>query len=328
MRITRYRPSPPSGGSTDFLKREWPVKLDNWTTTADLNPIYADLRAHDLETCVAEHEAFGFTVVPPEKVAPPEFHARLRQGLLDVHQRRGGRRIDPQDINTARLDDPSVARKPLDAHWQLLGEDRVFEEALMNPVVLAMARYILGKNVILSDMLGLLKQEDETPTHLLHTDQHGTPPPLPQYAQVLNITWTLTDYTRDNGSVAIVPGSHRFGRMPAPYERDFLKNDAPVPAIPVECPAGSLIIWGGTTWHGAFPRRAPGIRANLIMVFNRSYLKQIRDFGATTPQEVIDRNPPEFGRLLGLESPYPFDIKGPDPKKVPALIEAGRTPWS
>jgi ectoine hydroxylase-related dioxygenase (phytanoyl-CoA dioxygenase family) len=198
----------------------------------------------------------------------------------------------------------------------------------MNGVVVTLARYLCGKSVILSDMLGMLKQKDDTPTHLLHTDQHGTPPPLPQYAQVLNITWTLTDYTRDNGAVAIVPGSHRFGRMPASYEKDFLKKDALVPAIPVECEAGSLIVWGGTTWHGSFPRVSPGIRMNLIMVFNRAYMKQIRDFPATTPKEVLDRNTPEFARLLGFESPYPFDVKGPDSKKVMPFIEAGRTPWS
>jgi len=53
------------------------VKLDNWETTADLNPIYADVRALGLEQNIAEHDAFGFTIVPPEKVAPPEFQDRL-----------------------------------------------------------------------------------------------------------------------------------------------------------------------------------------------------------------------------------------------------------
>jgi hypothetical protein len=38
------------------------MKLGNWATTADLNATYADLRAFNLERCVAEHDAFGFTV--------------------------------------------------------------------------------------------------------------------------------------------------------------------------------------------------------------------------------------------------------------------------
>ena len=190
------------------------MKLENWETTPELNEIYADVRANDLEQCVAELDAFGFTVIPPEKVAPAEFHARLRDAILAVHERRLGTSDVPGE-------------RPLATHWSLLGEDLVFEEAVMNPVVYAMARYLCGASVLLSDAIGLVKRADPMPTHMLHIDQAATPPPLPQYLQLVNITWALTDYTRANGAVAIVPGSHRFGRMPLPYEENFLANDAP-----------------------------------------------------------------------------------------------------
>ena len=40
-----------------------------------------------------------------------------------------------------------------------------------------------------------------------------------------------------------------FGRVPMPYEANFLAEGAPVKAIPVEAPAGSLIVWaGGAIW--------------------------------------------------------------------------------
>ena len=74
------------------------MKLENWESTADLNDIYADIRANDLEQCVAELDAFGFTVLPPEKVAPPEFHQRLRQAILDVHERRTAHKIDADGL--------------------------------------------------------------------------------------------------------------------------------------------------------------------------------------------------------------------------------------
>ena len=138
---------------------------------------------------------------------------------------------------------------------------------------------------------------------MLHTDQHGTPPPLPQYPQFLNVTWTLTDYDRANGPLAIVPGSHRFGRRPDPYEADHLKHDALVPAIPVEVKAGSLIVWGGTTWHGSYPRTAPGVRLTIVMAFCRSYMKTIQDLKASIPPEVFGRNSDEFARFLGKKAP-------------------------
>ncbi len=98
----------------------------------------------------------------------------------------------------------------------------------MNPAVHTLARYFLGKSVIVSEMLTLLKQADPVPTHMLHTDQHGTPPPLPAYPQFLNVTWALTDYTKANGALAIVPGSHRFGHKPEVfYENDSTSRTTP-----------------------------------------------------------------------------------------------------
>ncbi len=307
------------------------MKLDKWLTTADLNDIYADIRRLDLERCVAEHDAFGFTMVPPEEVAPAAFFERLRAAMLEVHYRRTGQRINPEDLATGDLEE-ALDRHPstltfAQPQWKLLGEDPVFEEALMNPVVLALARYFLGKSVIVSEILGLLKQTDPTRSLMLHTDQHGTPPPLPQYPQFLNVTWALTDYTKANGAVAIVPGSHRFGRKPEPYEADHLKNDALVPAIPVECPAGTLIVWGGTTWHGSYPRTAPGIRMSIVMTFARSYMMPIQDLKSSIPPEIFARNGREFARLLRVESAYPIG-DGPDKAKTDALVNAGRTPWS
>ncbi len=292
------------------------MKLENWESTADLNGIYADIRANGLEQNLAELDAFGFTVVPPQAVAPAAFHTRLREAILAVHRRRTGSDDVPGD-------------RPLSTHWSLLGEDPVFEEALMNPVVYAMARYLCGKSVLLSDAIALVKRADETPTHMLHVDQAAVPPPMPQYLQLINITWALTDYTRENGAVAIVPGSHRFGRMPLPYEENFLANDAPVRAWPVECEAGSLIIWGGTTWHASFPRSAPGLRVNLIMAFCRSYMKQVRDFRREIPPHVLERNGAEFAQLIGMDALYPIDAEqGTDPKKVKAFTGAGRNPWA
>jgi ectoine hydroxylase-related dioxygenase (phytanoyl-CoA dioxygenase family) len=292
------------------------MKLENWETTEDLNPIYADIRANGLEQCVAELDAFGFTVIAPDKVAPAEFHARLRDAILAVHKRRTGSTEVP-------------GNRPLSTHWSLLGEDPVFEEAVMNPAVYTMARYLCGRSVLLSDAIALVKRADPTPTHMLHIDQAGTPPPLPPYQQVINVTWALTDYTRENGAVAIVPGSHRFGRMPMPYEENFLGNEAPVKAVPVECEAGSLIIWGGTTWHASFPRTAPGHRVNLIMAFCRGYMKQVRDFRREIPPHVLARNGPEFAQILGMNTLYPIDPKeGTDPKKVAAFTGTGRNPWA
>jgi ectoine hydroxylase-related dioxygenase (phytanoyl-CoA dioxygenase family) len=299
------------------------MQIDDWESCPELTEIYQDIRKYDLVENVAELDAFGFTVVPPEKVAPPEFQDRLKQAILDVHERRTGQTVADIENGTTGVEGP------LAGHFGILMEGRPFEEAVLNPAVYALARYQCGQSVVLSDMLCLLKNQDPTPTHLLHTDQHGTPPPLPQYPQVTNITWVQTDYTADNGPVAIVPGSHRFGRRPRPYEADFLAADAPVKAIPVEAPAGSLIVWGGTTWHGSFPRKAAGLRINLIMVFCRSYMRPIHDFRDEVGEGFFDRNPPEMADLLALNHPYPFrGHEFPPNEHVQRFIHSGTNQWA
>jgi hypothetical protein len=299
------------------------MEIRDWDTTKELSEIYRDVRKLGLEQNIAEHDAFGFTVVPPEKVGPPAFSQRLLEAILTYHERRTGQHIGLEDLGTASLE----GDKPIEIHLGLIGEDPIFEEALNNPAVLALARYFCGRSVLLSDAIAIMKRRDDTPSHLLHIDQAGAAPPLPPFPQLLNITWPLTTYTRENGPIAIVPGSHRFGRLPQPYETDFLRPDAPVKGAPIECEPGSLIVFGGTTWHAAFPRTAPGLRVTFVMTFCRPFMKQMRDF-RNISREILARNPPEFARLLGADALFPMNRDDPGtPEQFESFRAAGRNPW-
>jgi ectoine hydroxylase-related dioxygenase (phytanoyl-CoA dioxygenase family) len=211
-----------------------------------------------------------------------------------------------------------------------LFEDKVFQEAVLNPAVYALARYMCGKSAILGEFAAFLKNQDPTPTHPLHVDQVGTPPPMPSYAQTVNMTWTLTDFTLENGTTSIVPGSHRFGRAPLAYESDFLAENAPVPAIPIDAPSGSLIVYG-PAWHGAYPRSAPGVRLNVFMLFVRSYMRPLHDYRAECPAEIIAANPPEFAELIGMSSVYPTTGLADLPNATPDImrfVRSGMSPWA
>jgi ectoine hydroxylase-related dioxygenase (phytanoyl-CoA dioxygenase family) len=121
----------------------------------------------------------------------------------------------------------------------------------------------------------------------LHADQ----PMNDADAVLCNATYLLTDYTTSNGALCFVPGSHRHRRQPLPAE-DFsfdgmtfaeayahvdkggeLETRPPAGAVAVEAPAGSLVVWHGNTWHGAFARTEPGLRVNLILVFAKPFLE-------------------------------------------------------
>src|SRR5690349_13240247 len=120
------------------------MKLADWESSADVNDIYADVRKLGLEANVSELDAFGFTVIPPELVAPREFHDELREALLAVHEQRTGQKIS--DLNAGT----TGTSGPLSAHHILMADNPIFPRALMNPVLYAMARYLCGHSVVLS----------------------------------------------------------------------------------------------------------------------------------------------------------------------------------
>jgi ectoine hydroxylase-related dioxygenase (phytanoyl-CoA dioxygenase family) len=184
----------------------------------------------------------------------------------------------------------------------MLFENPLFEKAMMHGPVLALVTYLLGESCRFDSMTGIVKTPSDE--HLaLHADLIGTPAPFPPYEEVVNATWMLTDYNAENGATCFVDGSHLRRRAPSPEEAVDLELFKPI-----EAPAGSVVIWGGRTWHGAVPRSAPGVRVSLLSYYTRWYIRTFSD-QREKPQptaEMIDRNSPRFRRLMGLD-PMPFD---------------------
>ncbi len=144
----------------------------------------------------------------------------------------------------------------------------------------------------------------------LHTDTHGVPSPLPEWAQLVNISWLLTDYTdQEDGPTVLVPGSHRFGRIPRTDEANWWEENAPVQPVPLVGRAGSLAIW-----HGSRPRNNPGMRITLPFIYGRSYLQPIHTWSETVAvgdnAKAVAKYP-ELNDVLGLWHPYPTDRDGP-----------------
>jgi hypothetical protein len=267
--------------------------------------IMANIRRLELERNVFELDMQGYTVVAPDRAGPPGFADRLRKRILEISEERAG---FPPDLETGASHAGFSARgQTLNC---ILPEDPVFQEVVVNPIQLALMDYLLGEHCILGGMSACVKGPSEG--HVpLHTDQH-TPQPYPAYAQTANCTWTLTPYTVDDGCLAMAPGSHKFCRMPKPFEGLEL-------AVPVEVPAGSLIVWHGNQWHGAYPRTNPGLRINLLQYYQRPYLVVLDDLSGVTP-EMLVRNGPRFARLMGDFLPWGFRGDGiPHDKAIEAF---------
>ena len=280
----------------------------------DADAILLEARRLGIQRHLLELHTYGVTVIPPETVGSPELIERLREAILRVIAERHDLTV-PDDWQTHS--EPWGGPKS----WCWLFEDESFIEAALHPVARCIAQFMCGRTVVLQGTPVIIKtkgtpgRNDPEGYLNLHTDTHGVPSPLPEWAQLVNISWLLTDYSGpEDGPTVLVPGSHRFGRMPRSDESKWWEDGAPVEPVPLEGKAGSIAIWHGALWHGSRPRTAPGMRITLPYVYGRSYLQTIHMWSEVVAEgdnaKLVDKYP-ELRDLLGLWHPYPVDRDGP-----------------
>ena len=116
------------------------MDISQYGTSPHVDPLMQELEDYGLFKHVAELEAYGMTVVPPEKMGVDEdFVERLRNGILRTCDKRNG--IEIGDYRTA-----IPAKESTGNSWLLLQEDEVFVEAATNPRMLALVRWLCGQS--------------------------------------------------------------------------------------------------------------------------------------------------------------------------------------
>ena len=268
--------------------------------------LWEDVRKYDLGEHIAEIETWGLTIIPPEKAAPPGFADRLKEAVVRFIETEDGRRPDFETGETHR-------NQILGDYHYLILHEPVFQEMLCQSVALTLLDYLLGEGAIVHANSALCKGPHDPPPDGgelvlgLHTDNQLLPGPFHSFAEFCNITWALTDYTKEGGALAYVPGSHLLCRHPIPGE-------GVDQAVAAECPAGSIICWHGNTWHGAFRRTNPGIRLSIATIFSRPYMWPRHPLREDVTPQILDANPQRFAKLCGRHVMTNWRENGPDYK--------------
>ncbi len=273
----------------------------HWAACEDLNDVMAEIDRLGLAQNVVDLDAYGFTVI--EDLLDDETLTEARQSILDICAEQTG--VKP-DIDTGETH-PDWRLVPY-----LMPRRPVFQDILLNERGVALIHYLLGKSAQLSSMTCHFKGPGDGGQLPLHTDTN-MPAPLPPYSQVANINYALTDYSKEGGCLALVPGSHKWARGPEPTEALLAGPAENKLAEAMEVPAGTGIIWHGNLWHGSYPRKTPGLRINLAVYHARPHWKLQERYGRELPQDVVDRhgNNPLFRQLAGLNEVYGWKEEGP-----------------
>lgn len=264
---------------------------------------------------------WGLTVVPPAQAGTADLLPRVQDAVARLSaSAREGIPADFASIDSdARFSGPGGKQL-----FFLLGEDPVFEELVLHPVVGTLVRALLP-DAIVSSVTATLKGPGRVPMPL-HADQpiHPVGPAL-----VCNVTLLLSDYDREGGALCFVPGSHRALRQPTLVENFHVPGMGqaelfevlaggedpgvvePARAWPVEAPAGSLVCWHGNTWHGAFARRSPGLRASVSLYWCSKWLRPQEAYREQLPADVLARGGVALAHVIGCDVVYGWGRDGP-----------------
>jgi ectoine hydroxylase-related dioxygenase (phytanoyl-CoA dioxygenase family) len=140
----------------------------------------------------------------------------------------------PADFVPADADDNNVRLLSL-INW-----DAYFIELSGRGEVMEAARHVIGARMLLSNYSANIMGPGAK-SMVLHADQGYVAEPWPPMALTVNVGWMVDDFEVSNGATRYVPGSHRATGSPDP-DREY-------ETLPIEGPAGSMIIIDGRVWH-------------------------------------------------------------------------------
>ena len=299
---------------------------------SDADPI----KELSLEKYALELDTEGLTIVPPEVTGvEPALVERVTEVLLErFTEITNG---CPISIENGPEDDlkwhepPASAIRPKDAPLptqmliqQLLQLDRSIRDLFVNPVTDALIGHLFGgrqggkRGWRYSSTNSFVKWQGDYGygEHLgLHCDQGANPLPWGHTALTANATWALTEYTKEDGALAYVPKSHKSNAHP---NHPFASHRA----VAAECPTGSVIIWPGTTWHGAYPKKTPGLRLNAVAYYRHHAVLPQENMKVTMRDEAWDDciDPDAMKELIGFDDVFPYETQN---QPVPQLAAAG-----
>lgn len=212
-------------------------------------------------------------VVAPEGVAALAAAVEAQMTALDV----GFGRNAFLGLRTRRL-------------FNLLARDPIFGELAVCAGTLPVVERLLDDECLLSSMTAIEMHPGQA-RQPLHCDDgsHGLPRPGPVHGVVAILA--LSDFDRENGGTHVVPGSHRFDRIPR-------RGDAP-PTVQVEMPAGSVLFYDASLWHGGGENRSAAPRRAIVVNHCAGYLRQEECQLLAIAREQVADFPPRLRRLIG-----------------------------
>ena len=201
--------------------------------------------------------------------------------------------------------------------WGLLSRGRVFTKMATHPVILEVSKKLLGDgcrlsslsaNTVVPGMEGQNPHLDYPYHRNLWPAKEGSMNLPPTHPLSLVIVTLITDFTPENGSTAIVPGSHIDPHFPDDSVEFFKK------AKQITAKAGDVVIIAGNVQHCAMPNKANMIRSAILQQMVPLFVTPFERICVNGLEEVNE----DLRKMLAVDHPHPmvkFTQKEPELRK-------------
>lgn len=178
---------------------------------------------------------------------------------------------------------------------RILARSRHAEALVLDRRVLALVEAALGGagNVQLN-LSQAIEIHPGAPVQVPHRDEEMWPVEKRGDQYMVNVMWCLDDFTTANGATRIWPGSHRSKEMILP-DRE---------AIAAVAPAGSAILFLGSTLHSGGANWSPRPRRGLIFSYCRDWLMPDENPWLAYPPEVARCFSRELAGIVGYRQRF------------------------
>jgi len=108
----------------------------------------------------------------------------------------------------------------------------------------------------------------------------------------------LCDFTKENGTTYVVPGSNKLLKKPNAEDEQKYKGEY------IEVKAGSLLIWDGNLWHKSTKNMSNKERNAIIISYGASFFKEIcgeEEHLVVVPEKLKKKLSPRIKSLIGMD---------------------------
>jgi ectoine hydroxylase-related dioxygenase (phytanoyl-CoA dioxygenase family) len=225
---------------------------------------------------VARLERDGYAII--ERYLDPADTAAKRADLERVLSSVPTGRNDFEGFQTQRI-------------YALFAKTRTFDAQATDPLILDVLEKVLGPQFLLSAPVGI-SIGPGSKAQPVHRDDGVYPIARPHQELVVNTMWALGDFTEANGATVVIPGSHKW--------IDERPGEGS-PTIRAVMPAGSVMLFVGSLFHGGGANTTDTARLGVILEFCAGWLRPQENHVLGVPKQIVKDLSPRLQELLGYD---------------------------